>query len=759
MNANPLSPIPATDTLRTASPHTPDSPNRFTTVDPLRVLREHLWLLVATAVLSVGLGVGVYFGWAWLAPRYTSETRLTVSGGISDPYQLRQQAEGWGHMAMELIDAIITNQIQRLMADDVLDGALKRDDVRATDWFKKYGDSQSGGSATEAREELRDSLYAGRIRNSTLILVKFTADNPNDPPVILDAVVSIYLNKVLTGSEGEQEKIRQAFLRDRNRAEEDQNQIEEQLRQFTIQNDLPALESRNHEATIAYKLLSEERAKYEVALQSARDAYSALLASVNAGSEGYSPQQLAEAEADPSVVFRKQRLSSLREERDVLLERFGPNHRSVRQADLQITMAERERDRQIQELLRKRQTIALEEAKSAIDSLESQLASLLPKIEENRNQLRDLGLRFQEYKRIEERAKIASDRRALVEERLNAMRTQSDRPDVVQVRQDFGGATEAEMSMPPDPPFTVAGTVFLMVGLVLGVVFVKESLDQRIKSPADVAQLPNCPLLGVIPDVTEDPSNPDRIEGVVSVNPTGLIAEAFRQVRTALMTPMERGGHRTLLVVGAQAHSGTSAVVNNLAIGMAVHGKKVLVLDANYRRPAQHQLFGATPEPGLIEVLSESATFDEAVAQVESPPLDLLPVGHAPNAIPEIFESTKFKQLLDQLKGRYDVILIDAPPALLTSDSTLMIKHVDAVAVVVRAMEDMKGMITRMVRQLDSQHTGDLLGVILNGVRSSAGGYYRKNYKAFYHYRQGGAFLASGPKADPELVDAMMDQE
>ncbi|HEX7010998.1 MAG TPA: hypothetical protein VF184_13530, partial [Phycisphaeraceae bacterium] len=86
---------------------------------------------------------------------------------------------------------------------------------------------------------------------------------------------------------------------------------------------------------------------------------------------------------------------------------------------------------------------------------------------------------------------------------------------------------------------------------------------------------------------------------------------------------------------------------------------------------------------------------------------------------------------------RFDLIVIDAPPALLTSDTQVLSKHVDAMALVVRAGSDKRGMVERMVRQLDG-HRADILGLVLNGVQTSAGGYMRKNYREFYRYRQNG---------------------
>ena len=220
------------------------------------------------------------------------------------------------------------------------------------------------------------------------------------------------------------------------------------------------------------------------------------------------------------------------------------------------------------------------------------------------------------------------------------------------------------------------------------------------------------------------------------------------------MTAMDRQGYKSLLLVGPQAHSGVSAVTNNLAISLTYDGKRVLILDANSRRPAQHRHFGVAAEPGLIEVLAGTVKFEDAVVQIDSPRIDVLPVGHVSHAMPEMFEGSAFIDLLSQVKDSYDIILIDVSPALLTSDSSLMVKHVDAAAFVVRAMEDMRGMVGRMLRQLSGQRA-EVLGVILNGVRSSAGGYFRKNYKAFYSYRQGSGSVRTRSKGDTVLAGEM----
>ena len=752
MTLNPLSPD-SSDTKAGTGVHLP---SRFTPIDPIRLLRQHVWLLVISVVLSVAIGGGLWYALRRFAPQYTSTTQLNITGGINDPYQLVQRSTGGGFTGMGLMDAFIKNQTVRIRSNEILEGALRRDDVRGTEWFKALSNKKSDQEGVtqddirRIRTAMNKALSARRISGSTLIQVGFTCGNEKDPPLILDAIVNVYLDKLAFETGSESDSVRRTFVRERDRAEENLDQIKEQMRQFTIQNDLPAIESRNNEISISYQLLAEEQAKIQVAYQSAREMYTGLLSAQRAGNISYSQQQLAQVELDPLVTNRRERLWSLREQRQVLLERFGEKHRVVREIDLQIIATEQEKKREIDRLLRKIQAVKLEESKNMMDSLLSQLETMRPKIEEVRLQLRDLGLKIEEYRRLESRADAAAGRRARAEELLNSMRLQSDRPDAIQVRQVVS-ATEAELSF-PKVLIIVPGMVLLLTGSIAGIVTVKEALDQRIKTPRDMQLLPQCRLLGVIPDGGEDPSNPIKVEGVVRTHPTGLMAESYRQVRSALLTEVDQHQHKTILVVGAQPYSGTSVVVNNLAVSIAYDGRRVLVLDANFRRPTQHKIFNTPAEPGLIEVLGGLAALEQVVVQLDEPAVDVLPIGRVADAMPEIFERGAFDNLLSQLKARYDVVLIDVPPALLTSDSSAIAKHVDAIVMVVRALEDKRGMVSRMFKQLGGNRAR-VLGAILNGVRTSAGGYFRKNYQAFYRYQQSDTHAT--PRADSADIDQL----
>lgn len=716
---------------------------RFTPLDPIKVLRQHATVLLIALVVSGGLSICFYMLLDRFFPRYTTEVQLSVTGGVSDPYQGVQDGTG-PQTRMDMLEAYIQNQVVRLRSDAVLNDALKREEVRQTEWFKSFEEGSDGQlNAREARKNLQRNLFASQIKGSTLIRVTFTGYEQDDLQVILNTVVTVYLGKIAFESGRESDDVRLMFVRERDRAEEAQRQVQEQLRQFTTQNDLPNLENQGNEATITYRLLADEMARMEVALQQAASTYQSQMAAQQAGQVSRTPEAMAELEMHSAVSYRKERLRGLREQREVLLARFGEKHRSVREIDLQARAIEQELDRELDRLLRERQAVKIEQSRKMIDSFSGQLTGLQEKMDDARIRMRDLSDKLVEYQQIKSQAAAASERRAKAQELLDSVRIQTARPDSARVRRVLS-AIEPEKTF-PQAMLVVPGLTVLLTGAVTGLVFLRELFDQRIKSPADMRMLPGCDLLGVIPDASEDALDPAAVQRVILTHPNGLLAEAFRNVRSGLLARLDSYGCKTLLCVGAQGGCGTSVVISNLALGMAKNNRKVLVLDANLRRPSQHLMLRTRQQPGLVEVLSGAATLEDAVVQVDGVMnLDLLPTGQTGMASPEMLEGNAFRDLLTRLRESYDLVLIDVPPALLTSDSAVLAKQVDATMVVVRAMTDMRGMIGRVLSQISGQG-GRTLGVILNGVQSSAGGYFRKNYEQFRRYHGNGD---TGSKAD-----------
>lgn len=734
MTANPLTPINAAGTV--ASPPSAGVTPRFTPVDPLRLVRQNLLLLSLTAAAGVALGVGLFAYLRLYKTEYSTSARMLVTGGIDTSFAMPEGGSA-PRARLEQIAASIQNQIYLIKSDGVLSEVLKKPEVQDTTWFRSF--ARGGATKIEdqieaAHDKLQDDLTASQPRNSTFLEVSLKGRFQDDLPKILSAVIDAYMTQNDVSNSTENAGVRQVFTSMRREAEAEVRRLEESIRVSSV--NMPLLEPKSSEATMGFEKLNEEKIRLDLALQAARDSYKGLEAGIREGKVAPAPEDIALAEADPAILTRNERIRQFRERRNVLLDNFGENHRTVREVDQSILATEQEKKKEMDRLLLERQSVKLDMARKAAEGFEAQRAGLEPKLEEARSRMEDLTRQIGELKNLNTNLEAARKRLDEAEQMLKNIDVRSRRPDAVGVKR----------SIPPTPPelvfprfFSVVGGVTaLLLALVGGVLFIRETLDQRIKSPMCVKLLPGVDLLGVLPEATEDPLGGKRIEGAVERDATGLMAESFRHVRTAVLAAMDRNGYRSLMIVSGAAGTGVSAVTQNLAVSLAAVGRRVLVMEANLRRPNIHKLMNIPAEPGLAEVLSNQVKLDDAVRRRHDLNLDILTLGDPGSISPELFESTAFTTLLHRATAKYDLVLIDAPPGLITSESLLLARSVDAALVVVRAMKETRGAVSRLIRQLSGLRA-DVLGVVVNGVRSSAGGYFRENYEAFYSYRQAGA--------------------
>jgi capsular exopolysaccharide synthesis family protein len=726
MTANPLTPP---STVVSVQAPAASASSRFTPLDPIRVLQQYAWFLAGVLIVSLILGGILFVFFKTTSPQYTTEAQLLVSGTLNSAYEEPSVGGSLRQQRLDVLSAFIKNQVIMIKSDEVIDAAMKKAIVQDTSWNDKY---KSNPQAT--RESVKSQLSVAQIVGSTLIQLKLTGSNARDLQPMLNAIVEAHLDSYETAKRLNSSDVRKVFVEEQKKAEDEFLQIQQQLKLFREEHDLATLESANNEANLTYNQLAQQASTIAVKLQTSREIYRSLKSAHEEGRIAIGPDELAKVESDPAIATRDERIRGLRETLDVYRHRFGPEHRAVLELERTIEAILVERKSEVDNLLRERQAVALDQAQKAVAAFEGQLAGMEPALQEARAKLRDLTEKMAEYHLIADKATSAAARRSKAQKLLDDIQVKNSRPDNRGVEPSLA-ATSPRLTFP-----TVSGIVVTVVilceGLALVFIFVKELLDQRIKSPTDVMLIPHTKVLGVIPDSEYDDEIGGNMENLVQRDPTGLVAESFRQVRTAILSAVQGSGQRVFMIAGPQPDSGVSSIVNNLALSLAHDNRKVLVIDANFRRPSLHKMFGAMGSAGLAEVLRGTSTLDNAIVHMVDPTVDVLTAGSSASAAPELFESRIFTQMLDECRQRYDVILIDTPPALITSEAQILSKHVDGIAIVVRAARDQRGMVARMVRQLDSSNAV-MLGVILNAVRTTAGGYFSKNFKMFRKYRRG----------------------
>jgi tyrosine-protein kinase Etk/Wzc len=292
-------------------------------------------------------------------------------------------------------------------------------------------------------------------------------------------------------------------------------------------------------------------------------------------------------------------------------------------------------------------------------------------------------------------------------------------------------------------PVTPGGQTNLLLGAILGLIlglgaaFFLEYLDRTVRTSAEVEMLLSIPVLGIIPRLRKMPRESETEDDrtglplLVALDPIDPAAEAYRNLRMNLMfMSTEEKPIRTLLFSSPGPNEGKSTTSINVAVMLAQQKDRVLLIDADVRRPALHRAMDVLREPGLTNLLIGDAEIREAVRPNVLPNLDVLPSGPFPPNPSELLNSKKMQQLLRHFEGTYNHIIIDSPPILAVTDSAILAKHTDGMVLVLRSGETEQRAAERAVDQV--RRVGvRVFGAVLNEVSSTT---VEESYYMQYHY-------------------------
>jgi len=279
-------------------------------------------------------------------------------------------------------------------------------------------------------------------------------------------------------------------------------------------------------------------------------------------------------------------------------------------------------------------------------------------------------------------------------------------------------------------PRTLANVLLAsLVGLALAgaAAFLLEYLDDSIKSPDDVRQALGLKTLGNIARI-EGEDYPGKL--VVSKYPRSPVAEAYRMLRTNLRFDDGERPLRTLMVTSASPQEGKSITAANLAAVLAQSGKRVVLVDADMRRPSQHHIFDLDNRLGLATILEGGDTSLADVLQATSViGLSVLPSGPLPASPAELLGSKRMMDLTELLGEYADAVIFDSPPVMAVADATILAARMDGTLLVVDSGSTRRGPVQRTKEALTAVGAR-LLGVAMNRFSSREGGYYQYYYSS-----------------------------
>lgn len=274
----------------------------------------------------------------------------------------------------------------------------------------------------------------------------------------------------------------------------------------------------------------------------------------------------------------------------------------------------------------------------------------------------------------------------------------------------------------PNKPLNIS--LGILVGLVLGVglAFFIEYLDTSVKTIDDVERALQAPVLGVIPQ---------NVGSLLEEGPDSPHAEAYRVLRTNVLFTRKDPTLNSMTIVSAGAGEGKSTTLFNLATIFAQNGQRVLIVDSDLRRPSIHKLLHLTNSIGLTNYLLKQNTLEEVIQTTSLPTLDFMPSGKLPSSSMGILSSVQMKELIRDVKRRYDFVFFDSPPIMGVSDASVLASEVDLVMQVIQYRRYPQPMTIR-AKQMIEKVGGNLLGIVLNNINMSQDENYY--YYSGYYY-------------------------
>jgi polysaccharide biosynthesis transport protein len=709
----------------------------MTVIDPIRLLKKYKWIFSGAALLGLVLGVASHMVLMKTFPIYSPTIVyecLPLQGNPGEPgARVGYEKE---------FEKFLATQVQVLTSDRIIDKTVSDPAIirEAENWARPFL-SNNAIDTVRASKALKRRLSAGVRGDSNFIQASFWGNNDREATAILRILGKTYLeDRKLSGNIeiGNRRATLSNAIRETDvEIKRLQDRKTDMLQKQSVDSLQEQNQAANKEVSVAISALANIRAD----LDSARVQLTELERDMNhPGGLGIPDTIRKRVEDHPELLRLKDEINRYGAELVAMLKRgITPNHKDYLRLQSVKEGLENTLEQKRQQLLHETfysDIAALRRAVATLQQQEITFANRLEAAKLRNVELTQLLTQVENLtSEIEENTR-QKGKLSLEMQNLN-ITTANNYEARIQLYQD------AQIPKAPTFPklfLMVPLGVILVVGFVGSVVVLLEVIDQRIKGPADVGLIPRTRVLGLIPHSCEDPQACERIETVFRDRPNGVLAENFRQVRGQVMKRMTQGGHKTLLVLAPTPDSGTTAITLNLAFASSATDQRVLIIDANFRRPTIHKTLGLSEGPGLADCLAGSATLASAV-QTTSEGVAVLAVGSPGARVIERLATEPMSNLLRDAAAAYDLVLVDVAPVLVAGDALALANRCDATVMVVRAMVDKRGMVARVRNEL-SETRADFLGVVINAARTTAGGYLKGNIQTTHRYQASGGAKA-----------------
>jgi succinoglycan biosynthesis transport protein ExoP len=707
-------------------------------LDYVRVIHKRRWTAI-TAFLIVFGSVTVYTFTA--TPMYSAGTQILIENenpnvvkfeevvdqnkATADYYQTQYRILQSRALARRTLDA------EKLWEHPYFRETTLPLPAFVANWFSDSGSASEVPDATENATQSKvidaflENLTVAPVRNSRLVDVSFQSEDPVLSAGVANALAKQYIEQNLEFkflATKEATDFLNARTSDQRKALEDSEQALQKYREKT---GAVALEDRQNivvqrlsDLNAAVTRARTERIEKESiynqirAIQSDRTAVDTFPAILN----------------NAFIQQLKVQLNELHRQKAQLAEKLGARHPDMVKVETAIETTENRINAEVQKVVQ-----ALRNDYQAAVSNER---SLQASLDQQRGEAQELNRASIQYGVLQ---RDATSNQTMIAGLLERSRETGISGELK--TSNIRIVDPAETPSKPSSPNKLTNlTIALFGGSFLGIAlaFFFEYLDNRIKQPDEIKTQLGLPFLGMVPVF-----KPSETTGppLIGNGMPQAFSEAFRGIRTNVLFSSADEGSKSIVVTSTGPGEGKSVVSANVAMSLALAGQRVILIDADMRRPKAHELFGTSLEPGLSNVMVGDAKASDTVKRTLTPNLWLMAAGKHPPNPAELLGSKRFRDFLESLAQHFDWIIIDSPPVMAVTDASVIAHSASGVIFVVGAEMTSRGSAKAALEQLDSMKPR-YIGGILNRVDVQRNPYYyARHYKREYtnYYTKAGA--------------------
>jgi len=710
------------DPLKTSS--APEAKLHF--LDYWRIIRIRKTVILAVFLLVVITATIVTF---ILPEAFSSKARIKVERDVTDVPGVTGQTA----MAGVYDPYFIQTEFEVIQSEKILDQVIDRLDLD-NEWAKKFGSSTKLKN-NESRALLKRMIELRPARNTSLIDITVYSDDKEEAKRIANTISEVYADYRRKQRQDVIEGGLTAFkkeLDDQNRLVKEQEDKVDQLRKELNVVDTAEQGTEPGSSLGPVNVLHYDSIKIEAETEYVKQ--ETLLTKLKELTPEELQQTLPTAAPDPILTQLLQDQILAETEFVKLKNDFGDQHPDVVRTKKLLDEYKRDIEARVKGII---QGIEIE-----VKSKQAQVKNSDDRLNEAR--IKDIAIA--EETRPYYKAKSELERRKKFQEIL-ALRTAQESVERIMPTTLMVEIMEhAEVSprpVRPNKPLNIA--LGIIIGLVVGVglAFFIEYLDTSVKTIDDVERTLQSPVLGVIPQ---------NVGYLLDEGAESPHAEAYRVLRTNLLFSRKDDKLNTIAVVSAGAGEGKSTTVCNLATVFAQSGQRVVMVDSDLRRPTLHKILRITNSIGLTNYLLKQNTLEEVIQTTSMPSLDVMCSGKLPSSSLGILSSAQMKDLIAELKQRYDFVFFDSPPIMGVSDASILASEVDMTLQVIQYRRYPQPMNIR-AKQLIEKVGGNLIGIVLNNINMSQDESYYY-YSGYYHdYYSKNEEDAGGPEANGSAGD------